>query len=226
MKRTLISSLTAIVAVIACAVALGGCHGGDGPRAAAHQGRNEGPLAGRRVAILATEGFERAELLEPRHALDEAGAATAVVSPQSGSIRSWDKTDWSDSVAVDVKLDAAKATDYDALLLPGGVINPDKLRLDPQAIAFVRAFVDAGKPIAAICHGPWTLIDAGGAKGKKMTSWPSLRADLINAGATWMDQPVVQDGMLVTSRKPDDIPQFNSAMISAFGGAPKQASTR
>jgi protease I len=226
MNRILLSSAIAVVAVIACAFALGGCHDGDGPRATAHQGRNDGPLAGRRVAILATEGFERSELLKPRAALDEAGAATVVVSPKSGSIRSWDTSDWGDAVSVDVALGAAKASDYDALLLPGGVINPDKLRLDPQAIAFVRAFVDAGKPIAAICHGPWTLVDAGGAKGRKMTSWPSLRADLINAGATWMDQPVVQDGVLVTSRKPDDIPQFNAAMISAFGGAPKQASTR
>jgi len=169
-----------------------------------------------RVAILATDGFEEVELTKPREALDQAGAKTVVISPRSGEIRGWAMKDWGDSVHVDATLAEADPADFDALLLPGGVINPDRLRMDPKAVAFVKAFIDANKPIAAICHGPWTLINAGGVKGKRMTSWPSLEMDLRNAGADWVDQESVTDGTLVTSRKPDDIPAFNAAMISLF----------
>ena len=171
-------------------------------------------LNGKRIAILATHGFEQSELEKPRDALIEAGAKVDVVSPaKEPRIRGWKHTDWGDSVAVNIPLAKADAADYDGLLLPGGVFNPDKLRLEPAAIAFVKAFGDAGKPIAAICHGPWTLIDAGIAKGRTVTSWPSIKTDLINAGASWVDQEVVVDNGLVTSRKPDDIPAFNAKMI-------------
>ena len=169
-----------------------------------------------RVAILATDGFEEVELTKPREALDQAGAKTSVVSPNSGQIRGWATKDWGNPVAVDVNLADARAEDFDALLLPGGVMNPDKLRMDDKAVAFVKAFNDAGKPIAAICHGPWTLINAGAVKGRRMTSWPSLQTDLRNAGANWVDETCVVDGPLVTSRKPDDIPAFNKAMIELF----------
>jgi protease I len=165
-------------------------------------------LQGKRIAILATNGFEQAELLEPQKALSGAGAKTDVISPQSGKIKAWDKKDWGADVAVDVELNKAKADEYDALVLPGGVINPDALRIDADAVRFVRHFVEAGKPIAAICHGPWTLIEAGGVKGRRMTSWASLRTDLTNAGAKWVDQEVVADHGLITSRRPDDIPAF------------------
>lgn len=173
-------------------------------------------LGGLKVAILATDGFEQSELLEPRKALDEAGATTKVISPNDGKIRGWKVKDWGDTVAVDTKLDQANAEEFDALVLPGGVLNPDKLRLEPKAIAFVKAFLDAGKPVAAICHGPWTVIDAGGAQGRQMTSWPSLKTDLKNAGAHWVDQETVIDRDLLTSRKPDDIPAFNREMIKLF----------
>jgi protease I len=170
-------------------------------------------LRNTRVAALVDNGFEQSELLDPKKALEQAGAAVDVVSPQNGKVKGWQHTDWGDEVAVDRGLDQAKAGDYDALLLPGGVMNPDKLRANAKAVAFVKAFVDAGKPIAAICHGPWTLIEAGGVKGRTLTSWPSLQSDLRNAGATWVDQEVVTDNGLVTSRKPDDIPAFNRKMI-------------
>jgi len=172
-----------------------------------------------RVAILAENGFEQSELIEPRKALDAAGARTSVVSPQSGKIRGWNHTDWGESVAVDVALDAARPDDYEALLLPGGVMNPDKLRMQPKAVAFVKAFFDAGKPVGAICHGPWLVIEAGAARGRQMTSWPSLQTDLRNAGADWVDRESVVDGNLVTSRKPDDIPAFNREMIQLFASA-------
>lgn len=177
----------------------------------------ENTLSGLKVAILATDGFEQSELTEPRKALDEAGAITHVVSPTDGQICGWKFKDWGESVPVDTKLDQAKVEDFDALLLPGGVINPDKLRLEPKAIAFVKGFFDAGKPVAAICHGPWTVIDAGAARGRQMTSWPSLKTDLKNAGAHWVDQETVLDRGLLTSRKPDDIPAFSRAMIKLFG---------
>ena len=147
------------------------------------------------------------------------GRETSVVSPKEGSVRGWNFTDWGEDVAVDVPLGRARPDDFDALLLPGGVINPDTLRMQPQAVAFVKAFFDAGKPVAAICHGPWTIIEAGAARGRRVASWPSLKTDLRNAGAEWVDQEAVVDRNLVTSRKPDDIPAFNREMIALFGRA-------
>jgi protease I len=174
-------------------------------------------LAGKKIAILATDGFEQAELMEPRTALDEAGATTQVISPKGGAIKGWKMKDWGDSVTVDKTLDQAKAQDYDALVLPGGVMNPDYLRMDPKAVNFVKEFVATGKPVATICHGPWTLIEAGVVKGKTLTSWPSLKTDLKNAGANWVDKEVVTDGQFISSRKPDDLPAFNNAIIEAVG---------
>jgi protease I len=173
-------------------------------------------LQGLKVAILVTDGFEQVELMEPRKALDAAGAKTQVVSPKNGRVRGWKFTEWGDDVAVDVPLEKARADEFDALLLPGGVINPDKLRIEPKAVQFVKAFFDAQKPVASICHGPWTILEAGAAKGRQITSWPSLKTDLRNAGAEWMDKESVTDGNLTTSRKPDDLPAFNRAMIELF----------
>lgn len=170
-------------------------------------------LAGKRVAILATDGFEESELTSPREALLSAGAAVDVIAPEQREIRGWKGKDWSIEVHADLRLEDARASDYDALVLPGGVINPDRLRMNSGAVEFVREFVKRKKPIGAICHGPWTLIDAGGVKGKRMTSWPSLRRDLENAGARWEDAEVVVDNGLVTSRKPDDLPAFNDRLI-------------
>lgn len=176
----------------------------------------ENNMNGRRVAILVTSGFEQAELTEPRRALDEAGAETVLISPKPDRVRGWQKTDWGDWFPVDRKLSDARASDFDALLLPGGVMNPDALRLDDDAIKFIRHFVASGKPIAAICHGPWPLIEAGGVRGRKLTSWPSLQSDLRNAGADWSDEQVVVDRGLVTSRRPGDIPAFNRALLVEF----------
>src|SRR6185312_2158915 len=173
-------------------------------------------LLNRRVAALVDDGFEQVELEKPKKALEDAGAEVDIVSPKSGSVKGWEHSDWGDKFDVDVSLDNASAADYDALLLPGGVMNPDRLRMNPAAVRFVTAFVEAGKPIAAICHGPWTLIDAGAVRGKTMTSWPSLQSDLRNAGANWVDRECVVDNGLVTSRKPDDIPAFNEKMIEEF----------
>jgi len=175
-----------------------------------------GTLQGKKVAILVTDGFEQSELLEPRKALDEAGAKTHVVSPAGKKAKGWNHKEWGDEVPVDVALDSAKADEFDALLLPGGVMNPDQLRMNPKAVEFVKHFTDSGKPVAAICHGPWTLIEAGAVRGRTMTSWPSLKTDLKNAGASWVDKEVVADQGLVTSRKPDDIPAFNLEMIRLF----------
>jgi protease I len=175
-------------------------------------------LSGLRVAILVDDGFEQVELLEPRKALAQAGAETKVVSPKSGRVRGWNHKDWGDDVAVDEPLDRARPDAFDALLLPGGVMNPDRLRMQPKAVAFVRAFFEAGKPVAAICHGPWTIIEADAARGRRIASWPSLKTDLRNADAEWVDAEVVVDGNLVSSRKPDDIPAFNAEMIALFGG--------
>ena len=173
-------------------------------------------LKGLRVAILATNGFEQSELLEPRRALHEAGADTQVISLQAGQIRGWNHKDWGQDVAVDATLDAVDVKDFDGLLLPGGVMNPDTLRTQPTAVAFVKGFFDAGKPVAAICHGPWTIIEAGAVKGRKLTSWPSLRTDITNGGGHWTDAEVVVDGNLVTSRKPDDLPAFNRELVAVF----------
>jgi protease I len=173
-------------------------------------------LSGVKVAILAAEGFEQVELTEPRKALEEAGAQTRIVSPAKGEVQGWRHFEKGDKFKVDIPLDKAEASDFDALLLPGGVANPDQLRMLPKAVQFVRAFFEAGKPVAAICHGPWTLIDAGVLEGRTITSWPSLKADLSNAGAKWVDEEVVDDDGLVSSRKPADIPAFNRRMIEEF----------
>jgi len=173
-------------------------------------------INGKRVAILATDGVERVELLEPRKALDAGGARTTVVSPKQGSIKGWEHDHWGEDIKVDQLLDNASADDFDALMLPGGVMNPDHLRQNQKAVNFVRSFFDAGKPVAAICHAPWMLIEANAVDGRSVTSWPSLRTDLENAGAEWVDREVVTDNGLVTSRKPDDIPAFNRKMIEEF----------
>ena len=177
---------------------------------------SQGKLNGLKVAILATDGFEQSELLEPRKALQDAGASTEVVAPKQGKIRGWNHTEWGQEIPVDRDLQNADPAEYDALVLPGGVMNPDKLRAIPAAVNFARSFFEADKPVAAICHGPWTVIESGAAKGHRMTSWPSLRTDLENAGAEWVDEEVVVDGKLVTSRKPDDVPAFNRAAIELF----------
>jgi protease I len=173
-------------------------------------------LKGKKVAILVADGFEQVELTEPKKALEQAGAKTEIVSPAGDKVKGWDRTDWGRELPVDVPLERADAGGYDALLLPGGVMNPDKLRANPKAQRFVRSFFDQGKPVAAICHGPWTLIDAGVARGRKMTSYGSIQTDLKNAGVQWTDQEVVVDDNLVTSRKPDDIPAFNREMVRLF----------
>ncbi len=170
-------------------------------------------LQGKKVAVLATDGFEQVELLEPRKALENEGAEAIVISPMKDKIRGWNKTEWGQDVKVDLLLDSANPSDYDALLLPGGVMNPDKLRTNPKAVQFVKSFFDNGKPVAAICHGPWTMVEAGVVRGRTLTSWPSLQTDIRNAGGTWVDQEVVTDNGLVTSRKPDDLPAFNKKMI-------------
>jgi protease I len=176
-------------------------------------------LSGLKVAILVTDGFEQVELLDPREALHVAGAATRVVSPKPGKVRGWNHTEWGEQVDVDVELAGANPGDFDALLLPGGVMNPDHLRMDPAAVRFVKAFFDDGKPVAVICHGPWTLIEAGVVRGRRIASWPSVQTDLRNAGAEWVDEEAVIDGDLVSSRKPADIPAFNRAMLEVFGRA-------
>jgi protease I len=184
---------------------------------------NQETLKGLRVAILATDGFEQSELTGPRQALAAAGATTEVISTHGGSVRGWQHQNWAEEVPVDCELQQADPEAYDALVLPGGVINPDSLRMNPQAVAFVRSFVDAGKPVAAICHGPWTLIESGGARGHRLTSWPSLKTDLENAGAHWVDEEVVVDGTLLTSRKPDDLPAFNREVVRLFAASRDEA---
>ncbi len=173
-------------------------------------------LQGRRVAILTTDGFEQSELFEPKKALEDAGAKVDIVSPHGGSVKAWHHTDWGKSIKVDLTVAEADPDVYQALMIPGGVMNPDQLRMDTESVKFVQAFVDSGRPIAAICHAPQVLIETGMVKGRKLTSWPSLRTDLINAGADWVDQQVVSDQGLVTSRKPDDIPAFSRKMIEEF----------
>lgn len=173
-------------------------------------------LDGCKVAILATDGFEQSELFEPKQALVEAGADVEIVSIKNGEIKAWKDKNWGDNVAVDREVYGADASEYDALMLPGGVINPDRLRTDQDAVRFVKSFLESGKPIAAICHGPQLLIETKGLAGKTLTSWPSLKTDLENAGATWVDEEVVTDHGLVTSRKPEDIPAFIRKMIEEF----------
>jgi protease I len=173
-------------------------------------------LSGKTVAILVADGFEQVEMTEPRAALEAAGARTRIVSPSARQVQGWKHYDKADKFDVDTPLDEARADEFDALLLPGGVANPDQLRMMPKAVNFVREFFEAGKPVAAICHGLWPMIDAGVVEGRTVTSWPSLRADLTNARAKWVDQEVVTDNGLVTSRKPDDIPAFNRKMIEEF----------
>jgi len=183
-------------------------------------------LDNKKVAIVVTDGFEQVEMTEPRKALEAEGAETFIVSPKDDEVKGWKHTEWGDSFDVDIPIKDADADDFDALLLPGGVMNPDKLRLEPKVAAFVKRFFDDGKPVAAICHGPWLLIDAGVAEGRKVTSWPSIRIDLRNAGADVVDEEVVVDRGLVTSRKPDDIPAFNRKMIEEFAEGEHDAEGR
>jgi len=176
-------------------------------------------LKGKKVAILAADMFERVELEEPRKALEDAGADVEVVSIHDGEIKGFEHFDPANTVQVDHTVDDVSPDDYDALLVPGGVGNPDQLRGDENAVSFVRGFHEAGKPMAVICHGPWVLVESGAVRGKRVTSWPTLETDIRNAGGEWVDQEVVVDGRLVTSRKPDDIPKFNAKMIEQFAAA-------
>ncbi len=176
----------------------------------------EQKLTGKKVAILVAEGFEQVEMTKPREALNEAGAETSIVSPSLGKIQGMNHADKGDKFDVDIPLSEARPEEFDALMIPGGLINPDQLRSTEEALEFVRHFFEKGKPVAAICHGPWVLIDAGVVRNRTMTSWPAIKTDLRNAGATWVDEEVVVDNGLVTSRKPDDIPAFNKKMIEEF----------
>ena len=183
-------------------------------------------LQGKTVAILATDGFEQSELMKPKKALEEAGARTQVVSPAGKKIKGWNKKNWGEEVPVDVTLESADPSQYDALLLPGGVMNPDQLRMNPDAVRFVKHFFEQAKPVAAICHGPWMLVEAGAVRGRTITSWPSLKTDIRNAGGTWVDEEVVLSNGVVTSRKPDDIPAFNQQMIDLFSKSANGKSER
>ncbi|PYX84549.1 MAG: protease [Acidobacteria bacterium] len=176
-------------------------------------------LEGLKVAILITDGFEQVEMVQPREDLDNAGANTSIVSPKEQRVRGWNFKEWGEEFPVDLALDNAQPEEFDALLLPGGVMNPDNLRMIPKAVAFVKSFFDADKPVAVICHGPWTVIEAGAARGRRIASWPSLKTDLKNAGAEGVNDEAVTDGNMVSSRKPDDIPAFNRAMIDLFSKA-------
>src|SRR5213076_1386860 len=182
-------------------------------------------LTGKKVAILVDEGFEQVELIKTRKALDKAGAQTQVVSPQEGEVRGWNVKRWAKRVAVDVPLESADPAEFDALLLPGGVMNAERLRIQPTAVEFVKRFFDAGKPVAAICHGPGLLLEAGVVDGRTLTSWPSLRTDIRNAGGHWVDEQVQIEGNLVTSRKPDDLEAFSGAMIDQYSRVRASAST-
>ncbi len=173
-------------------------------------------LENKKVAIVVTNGFEEEELTRPQKALEETGASTAIISPEAGKIKAWDHTDWGGEYEVNVTIGEADPKNYDALLLPGGVMNPDFLRKDEKVVAFVRSFFEAGKPVAAICHAPQLLTETSVLRGRTLTSYPSIKTDLINAGASWVDREVVVDKGLITSRKPDDIPAFNEQMINLF----------
>ena len=177
---------------------------------------NQHDLSGKKVAILVTKGFEEIELTNPRKALDEAGAQTVLVSPERNSVKSWTDKNWGSDHTVDLHLSEAAADDFDALLLPGGVMNPDRLRMDEDAVELVRDFFEQDKPVASICHGPWLLVEADVVNGRRVTSYPSLQTDLRNAGADWVDEEVVVDRGLVTSRNPIDLPAFNRKMIEEF----------
>lgn len=183
-------------------------------------------LTNKKVAILVADGFEQVEMTEPRKALDAAGAKTKIISPMQGEVQGWNHFDKADKFKVDVPLEEANPEDFDALLLPGGVANPDQLRLKQEAVEFIEDMFDAGKPIAVICHGPWTLIEANVVRGRTMTSWPSLKTDLRNAGAEWVDEPVVVDQGLISSRNPGDIPAFNEKMIEEFAEGPHRHRTQ
>jgi protease I len=174
-------------------------------------------LDGMKVAILIADGFEQVEMTEPRKALVEAGVGASIISLKPGGVRSWKFVEWGEDFSVDITLDRADATLFDALLLPGGVMNPDTLRMIPKAVSFAKHFFDSNKPVASICHGPWMVIETGAARGRRIASWPSLKTDLVNAGAEWVDEAAVRDGNLVTSRNPEDIPAFNREMIALFG---------
>jgi protease I len=176
---------------------------------------------GPQVAILTENGFEQEELTSPRAALEGAGIGVDIIAPRSGVVKAWDHTDWGIEVKVDKELSKAKVEDYDALVLPGGVMNPDKLRMNKQAVSFVKAFLESGKPVAAICHGPQVLIETGLLTGKNMTSYSSLQTDMKNAGANWVDEPCVEDGNLITSRKPDDLPDFNRKLVERISKNPE-----
>ncbi len=176
-------------------------------------------LDGKTIAFLvATEGVEQVELTEPWSAVEDAGGTPKLLSVESGKVQAFHHLDPGDTFAVDTVVADADPSSYDGLVLPGGVANPDALRMDDDAVSFVRRFVESGRPVAAICHAPWTLVEADVVRGKRMTSWPSLRTDLRNAGADWVDEEVVLDGWLVTSRKPDDLPAFNDALVELFAG--------
>ena len=180
-------------------------------------------LNGKRIAVLATDMFEQVELVKPRTALEDAGAETELVSLEEGEIQGFNHYDKADTFPVDKAVADVSADDYDALLLPGGVGNPDTLRMDEDAVAFVRSFVDGGKPVAAICHAPWMLVEAGVVRGRTLTSFPSIKTDVKNAGGNWVDQEVVLDGSVVTSRSPADIPAFNQRMLEEFAKTPVRA---
>jgi protease I len=185
-------------------------------------------LDGKRIAILATDGFEQVELTEPKKNLEKAGAKVTVLSVEKTpkEIKGWDKTDWGGKVKVDGLVAKADPAEFDALVLPGGVMNPDKLRMDKDAVAFVKRFADSGKTVAAICHGPWTLVEADVVRGKTMTSWPSVHTDLKNAGANWVDKEVAVDGQFISSRKPEDIPAFSEKIIEVLSGAAQSSRPR
>lgn len=170
-------------------------------------------VKGKKVAVLATDGVEQSEFEQPVQALKEAGVQVEIISIKSGHIKAWDMKNWGKEIAVDKTVDQVKATDYDALVLPGGVMNPDKLRMNQDAVQFTKDFMTAGKPVAAICHGPWLLVEAAVVKGKTLTSYPSLQTDIKNAGGNWVDQEVVTDKGLVTSRNPNDLPAFCKKML-------------
>lgn len=179
-------------------------------------------LKNKKIAILVANGFEQVELTEPKQALEEASAQTYIISPNEDKVKGWKFTDWGDEYSVDVTIDEADPNNYDALLLPGGVMNPDKLRRNNKVVQFVKSFFDAGKPVAAICHGPWTMIEADVVKGRRMTSFHSIKTDLVNAGANWVNEEAVVEGNLLTSRNPDDIPAFNRRMIELFSQSARE----